>query len=91
MAREQFGKDGFQPGAALVEMADTGVKQLHGRRKDLAGFGSRRDRHDGRGRERSAAAAGDPAVADLLKHRVETMIRLQKEMLEAAKGTRRAR
>jgi len=91
MAREQFGKDGFQPGAALVEMADTGVKNFTAAGKILLDLAAGETEMMVEGvKEVLPLPASAGAVADLLKHRVETMIGLQKEMLEAAEEQTRA-
>jgi len=91
MAREQFGKDGFQPGAALVEMADTGVKNFTAAGKILLDLAAGETEMMVEGvKEVLPLPASAGVVADVLKHRVETLIGLQKELLEAAEEQTRA-
>jgi len=88
MAREQFGKDGFQPGAALVEMADTGVKNFTAAGKILLDLAAGETEMMVEGvKEVLPLPASAGAVADLLKHRVETMIGSAEGNAGGSRGT----
>jgi hypothetical protein len=85
VAREQFGKRGFRPGAALAGMADDGVKNFTAAGKillDLAAGETALMVEAMKEGLRLPVAAG--VVADVARHRAEMLIGLQKHMLEAA-------
>jgi len=91
MAREQFGKDGIRPAAKLVEMADTGVKNFTAAGKILLDLAAGETEMMVEGvKEVLPLPASAGVVADVLKHRVETLIGLQKELLHAAEEQTRA-
>jgi len=91
MAREQFGKDGIRPAAKLVEMADAGVKNFTAAGKILLDLAAGETEMMVEGvKEVLPLPASAGVVADVVKHRVETLIGLQKEMLEAAEEQTRA-
>lgn len=85
VAREQFGKEGFRPGARLAGMADVAVKNFTAAGKillDLAAGETALVLEGMKEGLRLPASAG--AVADVVQHRVETLIGLQKQLLVAA-------
>jgi hypothetical protein len=85
MAREQFGKKGFRPGATLVGMADVGVKNFTAAGKTLLDLAAGETALVVEGMKewlRLPTSAG--VMADLVQHRVGTLIGLQKQLLEAA-------
>jgi len=85
MAREQFGKEGFRPGATLVGMVDEGVKNFTAAGKILLDLAAGETGLVVEGMKeglRLPASAG--VVTDVIRHRVETLIRLQKQLLDAA-------
>ncbi|MGB9334863.1 MAG: hypothetical protein WCB14_07640 [Candidatus Acidiferrales bacterium] len=91
MAREQFGKDGIRPAAKLVEMADTGVKNFTAAGKILLDLAAGETEMMVEGvKEVLPLPASAGVVADVVKHRVETLIGLQKELLDAAEEQTRA-
>ena len=91
MAREQFGKDGIRPAAKLMEMADAGVKNFTAAGKILLDLAAGETEMMVEGmKEVLPLPAGAGAMADVVKHRMHTMIGLQKEMLNAAEEQTRA-
>jgi hypothetical protein len=91
MAREQFGKDGFQPAAMLMGMADTGMKNFTTAGKILLDLAAGETEMMVEGvKEVLPLPAGAGAMADVVKHRVDTLIGLQKELLDAAEEQTRA-
>jgi len=85
VAREQFGKGGFRPGAALAGMADDGVKNFAAAGKILLDLAAGETALVVEGMKeglRLPVAAG--VVADVARHRAEMLIGLQKQLLDAA-------
>jgi hypothetical protein len=85
MAREQFGKGGFRPGATLAGIADDGVKNVAAAGKILLDLAAGETALVVEGMKEGLplpVAAG--VVADVARHRAETLIGLQKQMLDAA-------
>ena len=84
MAREQFSRPGFRPGVSMAGIAETGVKNLTTAGKillDLAA-GETALAVDGvKEGLRLPVAAG--AMADVVRHRVDTFIEMQKHLLDA--------
>jgi hypothetical protein len=85
MIRERLSEPGFQPGAALAKMADKGVENFTTAGKILLDFAAGETGLvvDGvkKGLRLSAPVAG---AAEVFRHRVETLIGLQKRLLDAA-------
>lgn len=85
MIRERLSEPGFQPGMALARMADKGVENFTTAGKILLDFaaGETGLMVDGvkKGLKLPAAVGG---AAELFRHRVETLIGLQKRLLDAA-------
>lgn len=84
MVREQFGKTGFRPGASMVGIAEKGVKNLSDAGKillDLAAAETALAVDGVKEGLRLPVAAG--AIADVVRHRVDTLVEMQKRMLDA--------
>lgn len=85
MIRERLSEPGFQPGKALARMADKGVENFTSAGKILLDFaaGETGLMLDGvkKGLRLPAPVGG---VAEVFRHRVETIIGLQKKLLDAA-------
>jgi len=85
MIRERLSEPGFQPGVALARMADKGVENFTNAGKILLDFaaGETGLMVDGvkKGLKLPAAVGG---AAEVFRHRVETLIGLQKRLLDAA-------
>jgi len=85
MIRERLSEPGFQPGKALARMADKGVENFTTAGKILLDFaaGETGLMVDGvkKGLKLPAPVGG---VAEVFRHRVETLIGLQKRLLDAA-------
>jgi hypothetical protein len=84
MVREGFSKPGLRPDVSLVGMAEKGVENLTAIGKillDLAADETALAVDGVRDGLRLPAAAG--AMAEVLRHRVDTLIELQKDMLDA--------
>ncbi len=85
MVREQFGKPGFRPGATMAGMAEKGVKNFGEAGKvvlDLAAGETKLMVEGVKEGLRLPVAAG--AMAEVVRHRVDTLIGMQKHLLEAA-------
>ena len=84
MVREQFGKTGFRPGATVAGIAENGVKNLSNAGKillDLAASETALAVEGVKEGLRLPVAAG--AIADLVRHRVDTLVEMQKHFLDA--------
>jgi hypothetical protein len=85
MIRERLSEPGIRPGLALAKMADKGVENFTAAGKILLDFaaGEANLMVDGvkKGLRLPAPVAG---MAEVVRHRVETLIGLQKRLLEAA-------
>jgi len=85
MAREQFGKGGFRPGAVLAGFADDGVKNFAAAGKILLDLAAGETGLVAEGmKEGLPLPVAASVVADVAHHRVETLIGLQKHLLDAA-------
>ena len=85
MLREEFAKSNFRPGASMVGFAEAGVKNLSNVGKILLDFAADETALVVDGVKeglRVPAAAG--AVADVARHRMDTLIGMQKHILDAA-------
>ncbi|HEY6944858.1 MAG TPA: hypothetical protein VI431_06935 [Candidatus Acidoferrum sp.] len=85
MVREQFGKGGYRPGVSLAGIAEKGVKNLSTAGKillDLAAAETALTVDGVKEGLRLPLAAG--ALADVLRHRVDTFVEMQKHLLDAA-------
>jgi hypothetical protein len=84
MVREQFGKTGFRPGVSVVGIAEKGVKNLTSAGKillDLAASETALAVDGVKEGLRLPVAAG--AIAELVRHRVDTFVEMQKNLLDA--------
>jgi len=84
MVREQFGKTGFRPGTSIAGIADAGVKNLTAAGKillDLAASETALAVEGVKEGLRLPAPAG--AIAELVRHRVDTLVEMQKHFLDA--------
>ena len=84
MVRERLSNTAFRPGVSMVGMAEKGVKNLADAGKillDLAAEGTALAVDGFKEGLRLPGAAG--AMAEVLRHRVDTLIELQKQLLEA--------
>jgi len=84
MVREQLGKTGFRPGVAMAGIAEQGVKNLTTAGKillDLAASETALAVDGVKEGLRLPAAAG--TVAELVRHRVDTIVEMQKRLLDA--------
>jgi hypothetical protein len=84
MVRERLSKPGFRPGASLIGMAETGVKNMASIGKVLLDLGADEMALVVDGVKeglRLPAPAG--AMAEVLRHRLDTLIEMQKRLLDA--------
>jgi len=84
MVREQFGKTGFRPGKSVAGIAEKGVKNLTSAGKillDLAASETALAVDGVKEGLRLPLAAG--AIAELVRHRVDTFVEMQKHLLDA--------
>lgn len=84
MVRERLSNTSFRPGVLMVGMAEKGVKNLTDAGKillDLATDETALAVHGVKEGLRLPVAAG--AMAEVVRHRVDTLIELQKQLLEA--------
>jgi hypothetical protein len=84
MVREQFGKTGFRPGVSMVGIAEKGVKNLSDAGKILLDLAASETALAVDGMKeglRLPVAAG--AIADVVRHRVDTLVEMQKRLLDA--------
>ncbi len=85
MAREQFGKGGFRPGNTLAGFADDGVKNFAAAGKILLDLAAGETGLVVEGmKEGLPLPVAASVVADVARHRAETLIGLQKQLLDAA-------
>ena len=85
MVRENLGKPGFRPGAMLAGLADKGVKNFTTAGKILLDLAAGETALVVEGMKeglRLPVAAG--AAAEVLRHRMETLVGMQKHLLDAA-------
>jgi hypothetical protein len=84
MVREQFGKTGFRPGVSMAGIAEKGVKNLSTAGKillDLAASETALAVDGVKEGLRLPVAAG--AIADVVRHRVDTLVEMQRQLLDA--------
>jgi hypothetical protein len=84
MVREQFGKTGFRPGVSMAGIAEKGVKNLSTAGKillDLAASETALAVDGVKEGLRLPVAAG--AMAEVIRHRVDTLVEMQKQLLDA--------
>ncbi len=85
MAREQFGKGGFRPGTALAGIADDGVRSFAAAGKILLDLTAGETGLVVEGmKEGLPLPLAARVVADVARHRADTLIGLQKQYLDAA-------
>jgi hypothetical protein len=85
MAREQFGKVGFRPDVSLAGMADEGVKSVAAAEKILLDLAAGETALVTEGMKEGLRLPPSAAVvADVMRHRVDTLVGMQKHMLDAA-------
>jgi len=84
MVREQFGKTAFKPVASVAGIAEAGVKNLTSAGKillDLAASETALAVDGVKEGLRLPVAAG--AIAEIVRHRVDTLVEMQKNLLDA--------
>jgi len=84
MAREQFGKGGFRPGNTLAGMADDGMKNFAAAGKIVLDLAAGETGLVVEGvKEGLPLPVAARVVADVARHRADTLIGLQKRLLDA--------